>query len=331
MDEFIRHHFSLVATAFAASGAIVGTTVAFWSLQLCRKFDEFSAAAELPDRQARVVPHLLAGVLAFAAYSLAAFGADGLNITEVRPDPVSGYLRAGGHLILLTLLLAATSTDFRDYIIPDEITLPGMIIGVLLATGSGDTQIVHLWVDLNHPLVGIVGPEIPHWIAEHRYLHGFAWSLCGLLMGGGITWLVQRVSARILGQEALGLGDVTLMAMIGSFLGWQAVLIVFLISPLCGLVFGLSIRLTTNKSYVPYGPYLAAGAVLTLLGWRWIWTLEMANVFSVRRLFGDPAGLAILAGIAFVSFVGLLGAVRLFRAIPGRDRVTVDETSEEQQ
>jgi leader peptidase (prepilin peptidase)/N-methyltransferase len=249
----------------------------------------------------------------------------------VRPDPFSSYLRAGGHLLLLTLLLAATSTDFRDYIIPDQITLPGTIIGVLLATLSGDTQIVHLWVDWNHPLAGIKGPAIPGWIAEHRYLHGFAWSVCGLLTGGGVTWLVQRVSSLILGQEALGLGDVTLMAMIGSFLGWQAILIVFLVSPLCGLVFGLSIRLTTNKTYVPYGPYLAAGAVLTLLGWRWVWTLEVANVFSVRRLFGDPTGLAILAGIALASFIILLGAVRLFRSIPGRDRVTAAEDPERQQ
>jgi len=320
MDELIRTHFSLVAAVLAVLGAIVGLAVGWWSRELCRTFDELPESSAVPARRLFALPHLLAGVLVFEAYFLAAFSVDCLNIPEVRPDPFSIYLRAAGHLALLTLLLAATSTDLRDYIIPDQITLPGTILGVILATASGDTQIVHLWVDWNHPLVGISGPEIPSWIAEHRHLHGLAWSVCGILAGGGITWLVQRLSSLILGQEALGLGDVTLMAMIGSFLGWQATLIVFLLSPLCGVVFGLSVRVMTNKSYIPYGPYLAAGACLTLLGWRWLWTLEMVEVFSVRRLFGDALGLATLAGIALASFVVLLGAVRLFRTIPGRER-----------
>ena len=329
MDEFIREHFLPTGAIVAAAGAVIGLAAGVWSRKLCRIYDEFSNTADAPDRRIHVMPHLLAGVLAFVAYFLAAFGADCLNITEVRPDPISIYLRATGHLVLLALLLAATSTDLRDYIIPDQITLPGTMIGLMLAVATGDTQIVHLWVDWNHPLVGIAGPEIPTWIKEHHHLHGLAWSLCGILAGGGITLLVQRLSAWILGQEALGLGDVTLMAMIGSFLGWQAVLIVFLISPLCGVVFGLSLRSMTNKSYLPYGPYLAAGAFLTILGWRWIWTLEATNVFSVRRLFGDSLGLAMLAGIALTGFVVLLGGVRLFRKIPGRDRESADDEADD--
>lgn len=330
MDEFIRDHFLPAAAVVAAAGAIIGLAAGVWSRKLCRLYDDLSDSGEALDRRVHAMPHLLAGVLAFVAYFLAAFGADCLNITEVRPDPISIYLRAAGHLVLLALLLAATSTDLRDYIIPDQITLPGTLIGLVLAVASGDTQIVHLWVDWNHPLVGIAGPEIPDWIAEHRHLHGFAWSLCGILAGGGITLLVQRLSALILGQEALGLGDVTLMAMIGSFLGWQAVLLVFLISPLCGVVFGLSFRAMTSKSYLPYGPYLAAGAFLTVLGWRWIWTLEATNVFSVRRLFGDAMGLGMLAGIALTGFVVLLGGVRLFRTIPGRERDPDAEEPDEQ-
>ena len=328
MDDLIRDHFSLAAGVMAALGAIVGLSVGWWSRKLCRAFDELPKSPDAPERRLLPLPHLLAGLLAFEAYFLAAFSLDCLAITEVRPDPISIYWRVAGHLVLLMLLLTATSTDLRDYIIPDQITLPGTIMGVILAVGSGDTQIMHLWVDWNHPLVEIAGPEIPRWIAEYRHLHGLAWSVCGVVAGGGITLLVQRLSSLILGQEALGLGDVTLMAMIGSFLGWQATLLVFLLSPLCGVVFGLSARTLTNKSYIPYGPYLAAGAVLTLLGWRWLWTLEVADVFSVRRLFGDALGLAMLAGIALTSFVVLLGGVRLFRKIPGRDREPECETPE---
>ena len=54
------------------------------------------------------------------------------------------------------------------------------------------------------------------WIKESHHLHGLAWSLAGLAAGAGITWLVREISSRVLGQEALGAGDVTLMAMIGA-------------------------------------------------------------------------------------------------------------------
>ncbi|MHC4876027.1 MAG: prepilin peptidase [Planctomycetota bacterium] len=320
MDEFIQMRAEGVAAVVAVAGALVGLAVAFWSERLCRNLDQSVGAAPQMARRAFALPYLVAGMLVFMAYFSASLLAGGLSVSEVRPDPSSIYLRAAGHLVLISLLLAATSTDLREYIIPDQITVPGTVIGLLLATVAGDTQIMHLWVDWNHPLVGVTGPEIPAWIAQYRYLHGFAWSVCGMLAGGGITLLVQRLSALILGQEALGPGDITLMALIGSFLGWQAVLIVFLISPLCGVAFGLTVRFATNKSYVPYGPYLACGAFLTLLGWRWIWELEVENVFSVRRLFGDAQGLAMLGGIALAGFVVLLTGVRLFRSIPGRDR-----------
>lgn len=320
MDKSLFNQHIATVSLLAAAGSIVGTAVAFWSRWLCRKSDQSANSGPRPDRKPHTVPHLLAGMLIFAAYAVSVFTADSLRITEVRPDPFSIWVRVFGHLILLSLLLAATSTDLRDYIIPDQITFPGTLAGILLATASGDTQIMHLWVDWNHPLAHIGGPEIPEWIGAHRHLHGLAWSAAGAVAGGGITLLVQRLATVILGQPAMGTGDVTLMTMIGSFLGWQAVLIVFLVSPLCGVIIGMTFRLVTNRSYVPYGPYLAAGAVLTLLCWRWIWTLEVPSVFSVRRLFGDAMALGMLAAIASVGFVTLLGSIRLFRTIPGRLR-----------
>ena len=80
-----------------------------------------------------------------------------------------------------------------------------------------------------------------------------------------MTWLVRWLSSVVLGQESLGLGDVTLMAMIGSFLGWQPLVFVFLLAPLCGIAMGLGVRLVTNRTYIPFGPYLSMAAVVVLV------------------------------------------------------------------
>ncbi|MDA0283402.1 MAG: A24 family peptidase [Planctomycetota bacterium] len=228
--------------------------------------------------------------------------------------------RGIGHLVLLTLLIAATVTDFREYIIPDQITGPGTIAGVLLATVSGDTQLMHFWVDWNYAVLDLRGPYIPDWIGLHNHWHGFVWSIAGLVAGGGVTWIIRWLSSLVLGQESLGLGDVTLMAMIGSFLGWQPLVFVFLLAPLCGIAIGLGVRLVTNRTYIPFGPYLSMAAVVVLLGWKWLWMLEISNEFSIRRLFGDALGLALLGGISLAAFVVLLISLRLYRLIPGKTR-----------
>ncbi|MBI5760805.1 MAG: prepilin peptidase [Planctomycetales bacterium] len=215
--------------------------------------------------------------------------------------------------VLIALLVVATAIDFELYLIPDQITVVGTLFGVALATMIGNLQILPLWVDWNDLLVNIHGPYIPDWIKQHWYAHGLAWSLTGVVTGGGITWLVRALSQWVLGQEALGFGDVTLMAMIGSFLGWQPVVFVFVLAPLCGLVVGLLLRFTTGRVAVPYGPYLSLATLLVLFGFRWMW-------IPSREIFGDPKWLAVLAGGSITGMVLLLGLLRLFRSIP----VTID-------
>ena len=229
------------------------------------------------------------------------------------------------HGVLVALMLAATWYDLRHTEIPDGITVPGMLIGLGCATLSGDLQMIHLWMDWNPVAEHLHGGDvvIPEWIREHRHWHGLAWSAAGLACGGGLTWLVRSVSGLVLGREALGLGDVTLMAMIGSFVGWQPVLFIFLLAPFCGLVVGLLARVLTNRPFVPYGPFLAAAASVVLLAWRWIWLFPPNSPrggFAVRNLFGDAVSLAILGGTALAAFCLLLVIVRLYGAIPVRGR-----------
>lgn len=325
MQQFATEHGLELTITAGMAGCGVGAMLSVWSNRMCSAF-----AAEHPDEPASSPSAhggttglaILTGLL-FAAYWYLVLDPQALlahATPEVRPGPFWIFGRGVGHLLLITLLVAGTATDLRNYIIPDQVTAPGMIIGVLLATISGDTQIIHIWVDWNDPLTFLHGPFIPTWLKEHHHLHGLAWSMAGLITGGGITWLIRWVGSLVLGQESLGLGDVTLMAMIGSFLGWQPVIFVIVLAPLSAIFVGLAVRISTGRNYIPFGPYLSLAAVIVLLSWRWLWMLEASAEFSVRKLFGDAIGLAILAGISLVSFVLLLGFVRLYRMIPGRDR-----------
>jgi leader peptidase (prepilin peptidase)/N-methyltransferase len=213
------------------------------------------------------------------------------------------------HLSLVTLLIVATSVDFRAYIIPDSITITGVILGILGAVWFGNLQLIPVWIDANLEIPRIEGPYIPLWIKEHGHWHGLAWSITGLVAGGGLTWLVREISSRILGQEALGFGDVTLMAMIGSFVGWQPVLVIFALAPMCGIPIAIAARFLTGKTYVPYGPYLSTATVVVLFTWRSIW-------IPSKYVFGHPPTIGLLVGGSLLALAVLLSAIRAFRSIP---------------
>ncbi len=284
-------------------GLAVGPVLATWVNRLCAQ----------PRRRAEHLVTTLVTAGLFAISVLTILGFEWQRTPEVLPDPFWRYGRLLSHLTLVALLISATATDLREYIIPDWITYTGTVLAVVLATSSGDVQLIHFWVDWNHPFAAQIGAEIPAWIQQHPHWHGLVWSLAGAAVGAGLTWLARGISSIVLGQEAMGLGDVTLMAMIGSFLGWQPVLFVFLLAPFCGIVVGLVAQTMLNRSYVPYGPYLSMAALFVMLGWKWIWMWEPTRSVSIRRLFGDVPSLAILAGIALVSLLVLLGIVRWWR------------------
>lgn len=216
-------------------------------------------------------------------------------------------------LTLFTLLVAATAIDLECYLIPDSITIPGTLIGLIGATAGGYLHVVPLWIDWSVASPPVSGPYIPAWIIEHPHWHGLAWSVAGLLVGGGITWLVRVASTVLLGREALGFGDVTLMAMIGSFIGWQPVVLVFLLAPVLGLLAMPFLLFFAGRIAVPYGPFLSAATVVVLLAWRWLWK-------PTQLLFGHWQSLALLAGVIAATLVLLLGGIRLYRRIPVRGR-----------
>jgi leader peptidase (prepilin peptidase)/N-methyltransferase len=316
---FTQTQQGVLAALFFVLGAVVGRVANLWSIALTRPAaTQSETTRELAFGGSKSIARtfgLRGGVieaatgLLFAGYVTAYVHYHCQDLAEVRPDEFWLYGRILYQLILISLLVAATATDLRDFVIPDQITLPGTLLGIAGATCAGQLQMVHLWVDWNQEIPGIAGPYLPEWLDPHQHWHGLAWSLAGGLCGAGLTWFVRFCSSRILGREALGLGDVTLMAMIGTFLGWQPTVFVFLIAPLCGLALILPIRLFWKRGYVPYGPFLAGASIVVLLSWKWLW-------LSSRLVFGDPRSLAFLGTGALVTFVALLFSLRLYRGSP---------------
>jgi prepilin signal peptidase PulO-like enzyme (type II secretory pathway) len=141
--------------------------------------------------------------------------------------------------------------------------------------------------------VGLVasGGVLAAWLVGGPAWQGLLSALLGMTVGAVIVWTVRLAGALILRREAMGFGDVTLMAMIGAFLGWQAVLVAFFLSPFFALVPGLLMWISRGRLHleIPFGPFLCCGALATIFFWRSLW-MQVEAVFEHAGLV--PAVLA---------------------------------------
>jgi len=161
------------------------------------------------------------------------------------------------YLVFLFALVVITFIDLEHMMIPNVITIPGMVIGLIygaLRTDWGYTQV--LFRSFHFGLQGILGTlnEVP--IID---------SLFGIILGGGALFLIGFLYEVIRKREGMGMGDVKLLAMIGAFLGWKGVIFVAFVSSLIGTVVGLSIILYQRgdlRYAIPYGPFLSLAAAL---------------------------------------------------------------------
>lgn len=120
-------------------------------------------------------------------------------------------------------------------------------------------------------------------------------SFAGMAIGGAIVWGIRIVAGIALGQEAMGFGDVTLMAMIGAFLGWQPALITFGIAPFAALLIVFVYFLITKDSYLAFGPYLALGAIVVFMCWGAIWPgVKFQFKFAILLLVALAVSLLIM-------------------------------------
>lgn len=212
------------------------------------------------------------------------------------------------HLVLVEALLVASFIDIDLRIIPDGSTLPAMLFG-LLGSLTGFSHLTPVWHQdsvLRNDMRWLAPwiPEwvfprqaVPEWIAAHAHLHGFAVSMVGIAIGGGLTWIFRIIGKWGLGREAIGFGDVILMAMIGAFLGWQATVLTFFIAPAIALVVTIVTWPLRRESVIPYGPFLSIGAIVVMSCWRPLWQ-------SYSRIFG-AGPLLVLVAVAMLAMFAL--------------------------
>jgi leader peptidase (prepilin peptidase)/N-methyltransferase len=137
--------------------------------------------------------------------------------------------------ILFSALLVVTGTDLTHKIIPNVVTVPGIMLGLLGAATVLPT--------------------------------GLFDALLGIAVGGGILWGLAWASPYLFGKEGMGGGDIKLLAMIGAFLGWKPALLTIMIGSLAGSVIGVALIVfgfMKREDYIPFGPYLVFGAVVAM-------------------------------------------------------------------
>jgi leader peptidase (prepilin peptidase)/N-methyltransferase len=138
-------------------------------------------------------------------------------------------------LVFACAMVVLFAIDLEHHLLPNAITLPGVAVGLIAST------------------------VLPPGIID---------ALVGVLLGGGVLWLIGEAYFRFSGHEGMGGGDVKMLAMIGAFLGWKLVLVTLVLSSVVGSGIGLiviAIRKGGMKYALPYGTFLALGALVASL------------------------------------------------------------------
>lgn len=375
---------SLVSPAGPLAWALVGllgigvgrAVTAGVDLALAGRFSPGADAGLPPLRgMTRRIIHGTALVAAFATWWWELRQADALP-AGLEPDHAQAACRGLAHALLFALLAAAAIVDFRHRVIPDIVTVPGVVLGLVGAFLTPDALppiIVSLPRTFAAPLdvpdvLGVAGGlhavDLPAWLGPRtvsglaiclaiwgcwwvactapfrgdRPLAGFRWfheprnvvlvagglllcgawwqggdrwaavvtAIVGLAVGGGMIWGIRAAASWAMGREAMGMGDVTLMAMIGTWLGWQPCMLVLYCTVFVGLGHAIVHLVRRGETEFPFGPSLCLAAVLVVVFWRPLWA-------RAGGLLEDPALIAILAAFVIGGSAGSLWMLRVVR------------------
>ena len=145
-------------------------------------------------------------------------------------------------LFFVAALVVISFIDLDVRIVPDVISLPGIILGLAVS-------VIGVFLFGSRP--GIVPSPIS--------------SVLGILVGGGFLLATAWIYEKLTGVEGMGGGDIKLLAMIGAFLGWPAIPITLFIASLVGSIVGIACMLWTGagrRLALPFAPFLCSGAVV---------------------------------------------------------------------
>jgi leader peptidase (prepilin peptidase) / N-methyltransferase len=144
-------------------------------------------------------------------------------------------LSAAGYFIFAAALVVIIFIDIHHQIIPDVISLPGIVIGFIFSFMNPHVD----WLD----------------------------SLIGIFAGGGVLYLVAFIYYVVRKQDGMGGGDIKLLAMLGAFLGWQSLPFIIFASSLTGSVIGIAslvVQKKDSQTRIPFGPFLSLAALIYL-------------------------------------------------------------------
>jgi leader peptidase (prepilin peptidase) / N-methyltransferase len=139
------------------------------------------------------------------------------------------------YAVFISILIVISVIDLHHQIIPDELSLPGCLLGLGAVFLTGDIS----WLD----------------------------SLLGIGLGGGLFLAIAYLYERVTQREGLGGGDVKLLGMIGAWLGYKSILVVIIFSSALGSVVGIGLMVLKGKNFktaIPFGPFLAVAALIFL-------------------------------------------------------------------
>ena len=156
-----------------------------------------------------------------------------LFVATAAVTPVGPLLAA--RLLFACALIVLFAIDLEHQILPNVITLPGIVIGLAFA---------------------LIGP--PGWRA----------SLVGAALGGGVLYAIAMGYYYVRHEDGLGMGDVKMLAMIGAFLGWQQMLLTLVLASFAGAIVGaaiIALQRGSMKYALPFGTFLAVGALAAML------------------------------------------------------------------
>jgi leader peptidase (prepilin peptidase)/N-methyltransferase len=225
-----------------------------------------SCHAPIPIRYPLV--ELLVGLLFLGVYLADAVLPSGY----VRDDLILA-VKVLYHVLFVSLLVAVTFIDFDLQLVPSSITNTGIILGLAIGAAFPEVR------------------PVPSMATTHE--GGLGVGLIGLVVGAALIWVIRVVGSLVFRREAMGIGDIHILAMIGVFLGWQAALVTPFLASFVGLVPSLwKLTLSVAKwasggkyhpsdHEIPFGPYLSVAALILMFAWPWAWPHVLQSYFEI--------------------------------------------------